>query len=174
MEDTLKSGIAKEIIAHMNTIEEKIESLKDGISEIEDLETVDKLDIVNLKNEIDKIKLSTPQVSPDMLNKLKEMEKLSGKIGKIEKWKKIEADIDAIKSHMKNKDTGTSDEIFSSLELLNQRIKKIESDVGAKTDKRLQKIEKKLSKISICTHCGMPLRSNTKFCSHCGRKFRKK
>jgi ribosomal protein L40E len=45
------------IIDYLNKIEERIKTLEINLSEMKDLELVNKLDIINLKNEIEQIKL---------------------------------------------------------------------------------------------------------------------
>jgi chromosome segregation ATPase len=68
--------IISELITHINQLESKIASLEETISETSDLQTVNKLDIINLKNELEKIKLVFPSVSPEQIGKFQEISKM--------------------------------------------------------------------------------------------------
>ena len=175
-------NIIKKLIAHLNALEGKINLLKEGIDETNDLVTVNKLDIINLKNEIEKIKLSIPEVSPDTLTKLREQEKLSGSTGQIEKWKRMEKDIEDLRNMIERGGPKNIAEITSAMELLNQRVRKLESAEALKKhtehtkaieglSKRVEAVEKKAEKIRHCPRCGSPAKLNAKFCSKCGKRL---
>ena len=178
-------NIIKEIITHLNTLEEKLKTLNDGIKEAEDLVTVNKLDIINLKNEIEKIKLSIPEVSLDTLNKLKELEKITASTEQIEKWKRLEKDVGTIKTRMEEKEGGRMDDVIAGLEIMNQRVMKLESDISdiktkkhkehaeaiGKLSDKVKTIEKTTSRITHCPGCGGIVTEKAKFCSKCGKKL---
>lgn len=51
--------VIQELIKHVNELDGKVKDLDSSISDFSDLEIMNKLDIINLKNEIDKLKLLT-------------------------------------------------------------------------------------------------------------------
>ena len=183
MPEEPKRDIIKEIITHLNAIEEKINLLKESMEETNDLVTVNKLDIINLKNEIEKIKLSIPEVSPDTLAKLRELEKLSEKVGRLDKWKRMEKEIENLKVAMQKTGSASLNEITSALELLNQRLRKLESEAELKRHKeqhkraidrlkrRVETVEEKTARLIHCPGCGALVREDARFCSRCGKKI---
>ncbi len=63
--------------------------LQDRITQIEDLQKITQMDILNLKNEIDKIKISSPSPLPiETEEKIAELEKIAEDIDTFRKWKK--------------------------------------------------------------------------------------
>ena len=72
-EKSTKGSIIQEIITHLNNIEEKISALNEVVSESKDIQLVNKLDIVNLKNDIEKLKLSSSPISHDQVARLSEL-----------------------------------------------------------------------------------------------------
>lgn len=55
------------------SLETKLTILQESISEATDLETVNKLDIINLKNEIEKIKMALPLNDEAQINEIRQM-----------------------------------------------------------------------------------------------------
>ncbi|RLI98464.1 MAG: hypothetical protein DRO99_00675 [Candidatus Aenigmatarchaeota archaeon] len=183
-----KKDIIKQLITHMNTVEDKINLVKDSIAETEDLIMVNKLDIINLKNQIEKLKLSTPEVSPETLNKLRSIEEVADKL-QIDKWKNMEKDIEGIKSYLKKTGGRDMDDVTASLQLMDQRLKKLESGSVTKSDhkvvikkhdnhekaisdlhKRVKEVEKKTEHLKKCPSCGNLVKMDAKFCNRCGKK----
>jgi len=105
-----ESKIIQELITHVNALESKISSLEESISEANDLQTVNKLDIINMKNELDKIKMVFPSVSHEQIEKMQEISKL--------------VDSESLKElgdfEKKIKDT------YKNMELLHQRLASLE------------------------------------------------
>lgn len=69
--------VISELITHVNTLEQKISTLQETISEANDLQMVNKLDIVNLRNELEKLTLSIPNMSPEQSQQLQELAALT-------------------------------------------------------------------------------------------------
>jgi chromosome segregation ATPase len=92
--------IITELITHLNSVEEKLKAIKEEISEIKDAELLDKLDIINLSNQLERVKLTMPDITPEtkgglehvsqLLEKIKDVKTLQKEIEKIEKKLKIE------------------------------------------------------------------------------------
>ena len=62
--------IVSELITHLNELESKVVALEETISEMNDLQVVNKLDIINLKNELERIRLSVPMLSGEQIGKV--------------------------------------------------------------------------------------------------------
>ncbi len=97
-----KDKLVQEIITHINTIEQKVNSLKDTIAETKDMIIVNQLDIINLKNEIDKLRLTTNAVSPESAEMLQNLGKSLEKTKKIDMLDDVINEINKIKQEMKN------------------------------------------------------------------------
>ncbi|MBI4021176.1 MAG: hypothetical protein HY369_02955 [Candidatus Aenigmarchaeota archaeon] len=65
--------IITELIAHVNELEQRIASLQETVSEYHDVQLVGKLDVINLKNEVDKMKLALPSVTEDQMQALQQV-----------------------------------------------------------------------------------------------------
>ena len=73
MEDLSEGGgekIIQELITHLNQLESRISSLDETISEASDLQLINKLDIINLKNELDKIHLVFPSITQEQIDRI--------------------------------------------------------------------------------------------------------
>jgi len=69
--------IIKELIAHINRVESKVKELQANLSDMNDLQLLNKLDIINLKNELEKLKMVFPEEAPEIEEKPKEAEEKS-------------------------------------------------------------------------------------------------
>ena len=141
-----KNKIIPEIITHINKLEEKINMLKEGIQEAKDLQTVNKLDIINLKNEIEQIKLSMTTLSPESIENIRALEKLSEKIGKAEN---IKNDIDKLKSDVNKLKPVKLEDVYTNINLLQQRMNEFEKRTPAESipndfSTRLKTLEKRM------------------------------
>lgn len=84
-----------ELIDHLNTLEERLNAIKEEVSEIKDTELLDKLDIINLSNKLESTRLTMPDITPEakgeienvaqLLEKIKDVKALQKEIVKIEK-----------------------------------------------------------------------------------------
>ena len=177
-------NIIKELIAHINALEDEIKLLSENISETEDLVTVNKLDIINLKNGLEKMKISMPEVSPDMINKLKELESITGNIGQLEKWKNMESEMKSLKSNVLGTKQKGMNDLMAGLEFMNQKVAELESDLKdmktgkhdnhekaiGKLHERVRTVEKKSSFIKHCPGCNSIVNEKAAFCGKCGKK----
>ena len=87
-------------MAETELIEERMKSIRDELEEIKDLQLVSKLDIINLKNEIDQLKFTVLSLPPDADKKINELVDLSNKIENIKNLKAILDDINNLKSRI--------------------------------------------------------------------------
>jgi chromosome segregation ATPase len=183
MPEETDKNIIKEIITHLNTLEKKINLLNENITETEDLVTVNKLDIVNLKNAIEKMKISMPEVSQDTINRLKELESVTENIGQIGRLKNMENEIESLKSAIRGtKQKGLSD-VVAGMEFISQKIEKMESELKdmkrkkhekaiGSLHKRIETVEKKTSFIKHCPGCHAIVSERAAFCGKCGKKIK--
>lgn len=180
MPDQQDKGIIKELIAHINSLEEKIKLLSDTIAETEDMVTVNKLDIVNMKNGLEKLKISMPEVSPDTIDKLRELESITENIGQVDKWKNIEKEIEALKSMPRSGKEKSINDVVAGMEFMSQKIEKMEAELGkmksaghekvvSDLHKRMETVEKKTSLIKHCPGCNAIVNRKAAFCSKCGK-----
>lgn len=72
---TGENKIIQELITHINKLESRINSIQDTISETKDLQTVNKLDIINMKNEMDKVKIVLPSISAEQAEQIQAISK---------------------------------------------------------------------------------------------------
>jgi hypothetical protein len=114
-----KQEILTEVITHINQIEGKLSLIEEKIGDINDLQIVNKLDIINLKNEIEKIRLASSTLSPEMIETLQHAEEVAKKLDRVKKIEKMYDEIKDLKS------MGTRE----GLELMNQRISVLENIV---------------------------------------------
>lgn len=90
-----KNTIISEIITHVNQLESRINSLEESISEANDLQIVNKLDIINLKNELEKVKLAFPAVSPENIERFQQLSKSLDK-SSFQSVKELEKKVDDV------------------------------------------------------------------------------
>lgn len=82
-----------------NESEGKWKDVMDKLSSIEDLQNVTQLDIINLKNDIEGIKLSTSTpIPPEIEEKMVEMENLARHSDVIKEWKKTVDEVKFLRS----------------------------------------------------------------------------
>lgn len=77
----------------------KWKDIMDKLSSIEDLQNLTQLDVINLKNEIEKIKLVSPSpVPPDIQEKIVELEKIANHVDILKKWKQTVEEVKFLRS----------------------------------------------------------------------------
>ena len=168
--------IIQELITHINSLEQKINMLKEEISEENDLQTVNRLDIINLKNEIEKIKISVPVLTPDIADKLKGMEKLMNKQDYTSNTQKMADDIEQLKKLVRGISPEAIEEIQGEISSLYEMTSKSRPEKARPSSdviemkKRLKELETKTVPIPHCKKCGAVLKPGIKFCGRCGRK----
>ncbi len=162
----MEKKIIHELIKHMNRTDSNLNELKDKIAELRDLQLVNKLDIINLRNDIERLKLSIPVVSPETAEMLHRMEDIVKKAKDIEKLKSIAKEVENIEREIKKIKQASkrplSERILGALE------KRIDEN-KRKIDGIRSGIEKTTKK---CPKCGAILGRNAKFCGKCGKKIK--
>jgi len=175
-----KDRIIQELITHINNLEQKINMLKDELSEQNDLQTVNRLDIINLKNELEKIKISVPVLSPDIADKIKDMEKLMEKRDHTDSIQKMTEDIKQLKKAVHTINPEAIEEIQGEISSLYDMVSKKQPSGKAEgvkpgrdvseLKKRLEELETKTVPTPYCKKCGIVLKPGIKFCGKCGKK----
>lgn len=79
------------------TTQEKLKIVQDQIEEMKDTQTVNKLDIINLNNEVDSLKLTSNQLTPETQKKMEEIIKITQKVDKFKKLDDLVKDVSDIK-----------------------------------------------------------------------------
>lgn len=121
---------------------ERLKSMEDKLDTLSDTEKITELDIINLKNEIEKLKLGTNLYIPeDTEEKIIKLEKLSENADVFEKWKKTADEIKSIKQSLKNMDIPAS--YKDDIENIKQMIKNTEKDENKDDEikKRIDSLE---------------------------------
>jgi ribosomal protein L40E len=77
-------------------MEEKLKTLSSKLAELEDLQLVNKLDMVNLKNEIENLKLTFSVPSPEALESIKELGKIAENAEVFSKLKDLARNVDRL------------------------------------------------------------------------------
>ncbi len=130
-----------------NVTKEKINSIQDKLSEIKDLQLVNKLDIMNLKNEIEKLQFNILSLPPETVKKIQDLVKLSGETKEFEKLKSISNEFDNIKKRLQKVESLKLDEFKTRISAIDQRLdekyKRIDELVTSLGD--LPKVTKMLS-----------------------------
>ena len=126
--------------------DELLKVFKNKISELEDLELVNKLDIINIKNELDKISLTNVS-SPEVEERVSELKRLADKVGDIKKYDRLLSDIDRMKSVAGAR--GGADDLKARMDELGRRVEDLSKQragaPGASLD--YQKLAKDLSSL---------------------------
>ena len=144
--------VLSELIMHVNTLDEKINTINDSMAEIKDMQLVNKLDIINLNSEIKRIGMNAPEITPEMAENLKRISEILENAKVATKWKEMEKDVEAIKYRL------------VEMESPGESRKKQEPPKEAKPEKR------KEEKFKTCKQCGSVLKPGGKFCGKCGKK----
>lgn len=187
-----------EIISHINQIEKKIIEIHEKTEELEDIETVNKLDIINLRNEIDKISMALPNISPEVMVKFESIEKLADEVKDADEWRKVIKSIRKVEEDLKKERSPEFEKLKQQLYFISQRVGELERDYEPKKTAdvieikdNVKDLEEKLrdlrstinsnkgriSKIgpSISALEDMELKKDSKynprFCSNCGARL---
>jgi len=79
------------------TSEEKLKVLREQFEEMKDTQTVNKLDIINLNNEVDALKLTSNQMTPETEKKMEDILKITQKLDKFKKLDNLINDVSNLK-----------------------------------------------------------------------------
>lgn len=123
-----------------NTIKEKIKMIQGTASELNDLQLINKLDIINLKNEIEKLKLSSQPLSPDMQNDIYNMSKILKDMKKTQKTEDIKKLV---------KKAGKIKALVSKPETITNEIKPKIPNIEDSITKRIEENAENIAKIGL-------------------------
>jgi DNA repair exonuclease SbcCD ATPase subunit len=175
MAEEVGGRLAQELMERMSAIEQKLNSLKDELEEQADLQTVNRLDIINMRNELDKVKMSVPALTPELAERVKEIEKLVSKQDRKDALARMADDLEKVKAALKTFNPEEIRELRSEVEALSAAA----SRPGARQPhgKELEELKKRVENIAAsaevakCPKCGNPLKPGAKFCGRCGRRL---
>jgi len=132
---------------------EKLKAIEDKVDGLQDTEQLTELDIINLKNEIEKIKIGTTAYIPeDIEEKVRRLEKLAENADVFEQWKRAISEIDVLRKEIESapvtiSDSGIPRGFIESME----ELKKMMSDLKMGTDpeliKRVEELETRIRSI---------------------------
>ncbi len=133
------------------TAEELRRAIRDKLSELEDRQLVNKLDIINMKNELDKISL-TSAPSPETTEKISELAQLAEKSDKFKRFEHAYADLERLKSEFEKAKPAATEAMRLEMDTLKKKISELESGappgaVAPAESKEIAKIKKEISSI---------------------------
>lgn len=149
--DRGRKEILKDLITHMNVVEKKIKDLREDISQIRDAELLNKLDLMNLSDKVERIKLSVPDISPETKE---ELEEISDLVKKMEEMKDLHQELEEIEKT-----------------LAEEREKAEEKKKKGKKKKKQKKKPGK-EEVKFCGKCGAEVIPEAKFCGNCGAELK--
>ncbi len=106
-------------------LEEKLNTVSSKLAELEDLQLVNKLDIINLKNEIEKLRLTVSVPSPEALERINELGRIVENVEVFKKLKKLAENIDRVMANAQAPE-GLED-IIGVVDDIDNRLKKLET-----------------------------------------------
>ncbi len=167
-----KDRIIQELITHINNLEQKINTLREELDKENDLQTVNRLDIINLRNEIEKIRISLPALSSDAADKAKGAEKQDNAV-----IRRIRDDIEQLKKMVHDLNPEVIEEMQGEISALYEAVSRQPSgktrpnEEMAALKKRLNELESRNVPAPRCRKCGALLKPGTRFCGKCGKKL---
>ena len=105
---------------------ELLKAIKDKLSELEDMQLVNKLDIINMKNELDRISL-TSAPSSETLEKLTQLAKIAEKADVLKKVEKSQAELEKLKSELEKVTPADIQSMKMELEKLRKKMSGMET-----------------------------------------------
>jgi hypothetical protein len=111
------------------TAQELLKSIRDKLSDLEDMQLVNKLDIINMKNELDRVSL-TSAPSPETTEKIAELAKMAEKSDKLKKLESAYSDIEKMKSDLEKAKPADSQSVRAEMDMVKKKLSELES--GAK------------------------------------------
>ncbi len=134
------------------SVEDLLKTIRDKLTELEDMQLVNKLDIINMKNELDKIGL-TSATSPDAVEKMESLSRLLEKSDRIKKIERAYEDIEKVKSQIEKAKPPDSGAMEKEIDSLRKKVSELESagpvEAGGAVPpellKRVDRLEKSMS-----------------------------
>lgn len=128
-------------------LEEKLNNISSKLTELEDLQLVNKLDIINLKNEIEKLRLTTSAPSPEILERIRELGKIVENAEEFKKLKNVTDNIDKIIADMQAGPEGLED-MIRVVDDIDKRVRSLETQgLGMKQPKEAQEYAKSVKEL---------------------------
>jgi len=119
----------------LTPLEEKLNTISSKITEIQDLQLVNKLDIINLKNEIEKINLTVSAPSLETVKNIREMGKIAEHIGNFKDIKNLLKNIDKIMAQVDEMKPEGLEEMIRVVDDIDKRVRKMEAgELGIKPE----------------------------------------
>lgn len=107
--------------------EEKLNATSNKLTELEDMQLVNKLDIINLKNEIEKLKLTVSVPSPETLQNIRELGKLAEHVEDFKNLKGMTKNIEKLMVHVEEIKPEGLDEMIRVVDDIDKRTRKLEA-----------------------------------------------
>ena len=131
---------------------EKLKAIEDKVDGLQDTEQLTELDIINLKNEIEKIKIGTTTYIPDDIEeKVRRLEKLAENADIFEQWKRSISEIDVLRKSIEKTSSGTSSGIpydfMESVEELKKMVSAAKTGADPELVKRIEDLETRVRSI---------------------------
>jgi ribosomal protein L40E len=108
-------------------LEEKLNTISSKLAELEDLQLVNKLDIVNLKNEIEKLKLTVSAPSLNTLEKIKELGSIVENAEEFKKLKTMAKNIDKVMTNLEVAKPEDLEGMIKVVDDIDRRVGKLEA-----------------------------------------------
>ncbi len=144
------SKLLSDMAARLGGLEQRVAELADALGEVKDLELVNKLDLLNLANQLERVRMTTPGVA--------EAAQKGDELGKLEQAVAgLEADVSQLKSG-----GGGESGIAARVEALGQRLALLERAGKAGMARMPAPAGDR------CASCGAQARGGARFCGTCG------
>ncbi len=165
----------------LNRLEQSVNELAAQLAEFHDIQLIDKLDLVNMKNEIERLRLVLPAIAPENEERFAAINALVEKADTIKKIQSLAEDVDTLKKEIAPKESRDAKWLHNQVEILTERVAGLET--GGPASRRLALIEERLArmeqlgnkslvdKLRQCGACGAPLKDKAQFCGSCGKRL---
>lgn len=135
-----------------SALEKRIADVADSVSELKDLELVNKLDILNLSNELEKMRLMGPAAA-------------SAGVRGVERLEQAVAELEAEVAQLQKGGVPEAGELEKRVEALERAAERGKVEVVERRDAPA-------AAVPGCHRCGNVLRAGAKFCGTCGASAR--
>jgi hypothetical protein len=141
------------------TTVELLKAIKDKLSELEDTQLVNKLDIINMKNELDKMSL-TSAPTPETTEKISELAHLAEKSEKFKRMESAIDDIERLKAELEKSKPTDTEALKLEMSNLKKHVSGLEAAPPGKApaepglSKEISKIKKEVGNIKASLEKG--------------------